>query len=497
MQAILDEIVQSLSNYIPSLVVAFGILVVGWLVALIIAALVRAALHRTAVDNRVAAWIVGEEAVRGINVERWLARLVFWILMLFVLVAFFQRLGATAVVGPLNQVIVQLSQYAPRLVGAAILLAIAWLVAMVLRLVVTRVLGAAKVDERIAGQAGLEGAPEARLARTVGDIVYWIVFLLFLPAFLGVLNLQGLLDPVQGVTSRLLGFVPNLVAAGLILGVGWLVARVVQRIVVSVLAAVGADILADRLKLPVGAQRLSGVVGMVVYVLILIPVFVAALNALALEPVTRPATDMLGAILRALPAIFAAALLLAIAYIVGRVVAGFVSTILGNAGFDALLARLGLARAVGKGELTGSQIAGYLVLVGVMLFASIEAARLLGFEVLAGLIAQFTVAAGKVLTGLVIFGLGLYLAGLAARVIQASRVSYAALLAVVAQVAIVVVAAAMGLRQMNLATEIVNLTFGLILGAIAAALALAFGLGAREAAGREVDHWLQAFRKKP
>ncbi len=497
MQTILDETVQSLSNYVPSLVIAVAILVVGWLAALIIAALVRVALHRAAVDNRVAAWIVDEEAVRGLNVERWLSRLVFWILMVFVLVAFFQRLGATAVVGPLNQVLVQLSQYAPRLVGAAILLAVAWLVATVLRLIVSRVLSAAKIEERIAGHAGLVGAPEAGLTRAAGDIVYWVVFLLFLPAFLGALNLQGLLAPVQGVTSSLLGFVPKLVAAGLILVVGWLVARIVQRIVVNVLAALGADALGDRLKLPVGAHRLSGVVGMVVYVLILVPVFVAALNALALETVTRPATGMLEAILGALPAIFAAALLLAIAYVVGRVVAGFVSTILAGAGFDALLARLGLARVVGKDDLAGSQTAGYLVLVGVMLFAAIEAARLLGFEVLADLITQFTVAAGKVLTGLVIFGLGLYLSGLAARVIQASRVSYPALLAAVAQIAIVVVAAAMGLRQMNLATEIVNLTFGLILGAIAAALALAFGLGARDVAGREVDRWLQAFRKKP
>lgn len=492
MQAILDEIVQSLSKYVPSLVAAIGILVVGWLVALIVAALVRAGLRRTAVDNRVAAWVVGEEAIRSVNVERWLSRLVFWILMLFVLVVFFQQLGATAVVGPLNQVLTQLSQYAPRLVGAAILLIIAWALATVLRLIVTRVLSAAKADERIAGQAGLEGAPEAGLTRTAGDIVYWIVFLLFLPALLGVLNLQGLMDPVQDVTNRLLGFVPNLVSAALILVVGWLVARIVQRIVVNVLAAAGADALATRLKLPVGEQRLSGVLGMVVYVLILVPVFVAALNALALEPVTRPATRMLEAVLLALPAIFGAALLLTIAYIAGRVIAGFVTVILANAGFDALVARV-----AGKADLVGSQIVGYLVLVGVMFFASIEAARLLGFEVLAGLIAQFIVAAGKILTGLVIFGLGLYLSGLASRVIQASRVSHAALLAVVAQVAIVVVAAAMGLRQMNLATEIVNLTFGLIVGAIAAALALAFGLGAREAAGREVENWLQAFRKKP
>jgi hypothetical protein len=53
----------------------------------------------------------------------------------------------------------------------------------------------------------------------------------------------------------------------------------------------------------------------------------------------------------------------------------------------------------------------------------------------------------------------------------------------------------MGLRAMGIADDIVNLAFGLTLGAAAVAVALAFGLGGREAAGRQMEYWLARMRK--
>jgi hypothetical protein len=53
----------------------------------------------------------------------------------------------------------------------------------------------------------------------------------------------------------------------------------------------------------------------------------------------------------------------------------------------------------------------------------------------------------------------------------------------------------MGLRAMGIADDIVNLAFGLTLGAVAIAVALSFGLGGREAAGKQMEHWLSKFRK--
>jgi hypothetical protein len=288
------------------------------------------ALRRTTLDNRLARWVMGEAAAEGVEVERQVARGVYYLIMLFVLIAFFQTLGLTLITEPLNQLLIQVFQYAPRLLGAGLLLLIAWIVASVLKFAISRVLTAAKIDERLGSEAGLEEEERVPLAQTLGNAVYWLVFLLFLPAVLSALELEELLQPVQGMINQILGFLPNIFAAGLILAVGWFVARIVQQIVTNLLAAVGADRLSERVGLaPVlGKQQLSGLLGLVVYVLILIPVLIAALNALALEAITQPASNRLNVILDAIPAIFASILVVVIAYVVGRVVAGLIANLL-------------------------------------------------------------------------------------------------------------------------------------------------------------------------
>jgi hypothetical protein len=498
MQVILDQITRLVGAYIPNLVAALAILIVGWLVALIVSAIVRGVLRRTSLDNRLARLIMGEKAAEGVEMERQIARGVYYLIMLFVLIAFFQTLGLTLITEPLNQLLIQVFQYAPRLLGAGLLLLIAWIVASVLKFALSRVLTAAKIDERLGSEAGLEEEERVPLAQTLGNAMYWLVFLLFLPAVLSALELQGLLQPVQGMINQILGFLPNIFAAGLILAIGWFVARIVQQIVTNLLAAIGADQLSERVGLApaLGERRLSGLLGLVVYILILIPVLIAALNALALEAITQPASNMLNAILEAIPAIFAATLVVVIAYVVGRVVAGLIANLLTGVGFNAVLARLGLGKEPVEGERTPSEIVGYLVLVAIMLFAAIEASRLLGFVLLADLVTEFTAFAGQVVLGLIIFTIGLYLANLAANTVQASGAAQAGWLAMAARVSILVLAGAMALRQMGLANEIINLAFGLLLGAIAVAVALAFGLGGREIAAREVEGWLQSLKSE-
>jgi len=332
------------------------------------------------------------------------------------------------------------------------------------------------------------------LSKTIADTVYWLVFLLFLPAILSALKLPGLLEPVQEMVAKVLGFLPNLFAAALILLVGWLAARIIQRIVTNLAAAVGTDTLSERVGLTavLGDKKLSYVLGLVVYIFTLLPVLVASLNALQLEAVTRPASEMLNMVLQTLPVIFAAALVIILAYIVARVVASLVTNLLSGIGFDKLPAYIGIGKEPAEGQKTPSQIAGYLLMVAFMLFAVMQALPILGFDLLAGLISQFLVFAGHVLTGLVILGIGLYLANLAASTIRASQLTQSALLAPVAQASIIVLAGAMALRQMGLANEIITSAFAIVLGGIAIAAAIAFGLGGREAAGKAVGRFLES-----
>jgi len=496
MEIAFEDINRVLVAYVPKLLAALAILVLGWLAARILGAMFSAALRRTHLDNRLAQWMAGDGSAKAMPVENWVGKAVFYLLMVFVLVAFFEALGLVLPTEPLNRLLTQLFQFAPQLLGAMALVALAWILATFLRAVILRVLRTAKVDEHVALYTR---TPEAvSLTQTIADTVYWLVFLLFLPAILNALALQGLMLPVQGMIDEVLEFLPNIFTVAMILAVGWFVARVVRGIVTNFLVALGADALSRNVGLApaLGSQSLSSLAGIIVYLLILVPVVLAALDALSLQAVTAPTSYMLNTMLATVPNLLAAALILLVAYVTGRLVATLIGNLLTSAGFNAVLGRLGLAAQTSAGQRSPSETVGYLAFVAIMLVAVTEAARQLGFSTLADLINRFMLFAGDVLLGLVILAIGLYFAGVAHAAVRTSNAAQAGSLALAARISIIALAAAMALRQMGLANDIINLAFGLLLGGIVLALALAVGLGSREVAGREVEQLVRAMKSR-
>ena len=496
MEQFIDQIMRNVGDYLPALLGALAILLVGWLVALIVSAGVRKLLEKTTLDNRLTTWLGLDRGQIKFNVEGVAAKAVYYLIMLFVLIGFFQALRLTIVTEPINRLLNKLFEFVPNILGAGALLLVAWLIASTLKFVISRVLSVTRLEDRLASKAGLKEGLQVPLTETLPNVVYWLIFLLFLPAVLGALGMEGLLAPVQGMVDSILGFLPNLLGAVIILVVGWFVARIIRQIVTGLLAAIGTNQIGTRAGLDGrGAPSLSNIAGTVVYALVLIPGIIAGLNALQIEPISRPATEMLTALLGAVPAIFGAMIVLGVTYLIGRLVSGLVTNVLTGLGFNRVLALIGLGSEPRGGQRTPAEIVGFLILVGLMLFATIEAVDLLGFVIVANLIANFLTFAGQIVLGGVIFGLGLYLANLARSVILSTAGAEAIWLSQAARFAIIVLTTAMGLRQMGIAPDIVNLAFGILLGAIGVSVALAFGLGSRDVAAREVEGWLNRLRR--
>ena len=480
----LIETVQSrVGEILPNLVGALAILVLGWIVALVLRAIVRKLLGALKLNER----LTSTDGTGGFDVESGVSVGVYYLILLLVLVAFFDALNLEVVSGPLGSLVEQFFSFLPKLIAGGVLLLIAVVLATVVRGIARSALAATSLDEKLAQQAGMRP-----VSQSLATVLYWLILLLFLPAILSAFDVRGLLEPVEAMVNKALAMVPNIVAAGVIGFVGWLVARIVRDLVTNLLSATGADRLGESAGLR-GNMTLSRLVGLVIYVLILIPALTAALNALQIEAITAPATAMLAAVMNAIPKVFAAAVILAIAYFVSRFVASLISQLLAGAGFDALPEKIGLAQAFG-GESTPSKLVGTLLVFFVMLFASVEAAGQMGFTQVSDLVATLIAFGGQVLLGTVIIAVGFWLSNLALAAIRRVYGDGSALLANVARFAILGLVLAMGLRAMGLADDIVNLAFGLTLGAIAVAIALAFGLGGREAAGRQMEHWLGNLR---
>ncbi len=506
---------------IENLIWAIGILLIGLIVSALASSLVGGLLKKTTIDNRLAAWITGNPDEEGSpQVEKWISAAVFWIIFIFFLVAFFNKLNLTAVSQPLNTFLDQIAGSLPKLAKALIFLGIAWVLATVAKLALSRAMRTFKIDERLNQQVG--SAPSENpllLSNTLANALYWFIFLLFLPLILESLELQQALLPVNNLLNQILGAIPKILEAVLIGFVGWLLAQVVRQIVTNLLAAAGADSVGARFGISRtnGGQSLSWIVGTIVYVLILIPTAIASLNALGIEAISQPAIAMLNTISLAIPNIFTAGIILTIAYFLGRWIGDLVTNILTGIGFNNVFSWLGMQQKQtlriapsnsmddsdatilqAEPELpprTPSEVVGIVVQVGILLFAVVAATEVLKIPALTAIVSGIVLVAGKVLSGLVVFAIGLYLANLAFTLIASSGTRQARLLGQTARIAIIAFVSALALQQMGIGSDIVNLAFGLLLGAIAVGIALAFGLGGRDVASEQIREWLAAFKQ--
>lgn len=492
----MENIVSTLSQYVgPAIAALIGAaltLLIGWIIAAIAARVVRAILKRVQLDKRIAN-VQGAQEGAGYPVEQWTSTLVFWFIFLFFIVGALTLLGFTRVADGINSALMTVTAWLPSLFAAGILALIAHIIGSLVRRLIVGVMQRRNVDEQLATSSGVSTS----IAAPLGDAAYYLVWLLFLPAILGALGLQSLLVPVQGMIDQILSFLPLLAAAAIILVVGWFVARIVQRIVTGFLASVGVDRFAERVGIAkyMGGLTVSYLLGLIVFILILIPIITASLEALGLQSLTAPLTAMMTQVISAVPLYVQAAAILILTYVIGRWVTGILAEILTGVGVNSLPRMLGLGDTQNIGGRSLAQWIGDLALLILMLLAAVQAAQVVGWTAVTQAIGNLGSQIVNIVFGLIIIAIGIYLANFAAQFINGTKAPNKNLLAMAARVSILAFAGAMGLTAMGFATQIVVLAFGLFFGAIAVAVALSFGLGGRETAGKQIAEWADSLKK--
>ncbi|MEM8638376.1 MAG: mechanosensitive ion channel [Cyanobacteria bacterium P01_G01_bin.54] len=515
-EEIISNVGGDLGTSVLNLVQAVLILAVGWIIAWGLSNIVKGVLKRTEIDNQIAQWFVGGADEAPPEIEEWVATIIYWLVLLFAVIAALEALELQQVSEPLQSLLNEVTRFLPQVGGAAILLGIAWLLATVIKMLVIKALQTARIDERFGEQTRESQDTQSSgdttsglsLAQTAGNTLYWFIFLLFLPAILSTLKLEGTLEPVQELLDQVLKVLPNIFAAVLIGFVGWLIAQVVRRVVTNLLAAAGADQAGAKFGFTgeTQTQKVSWILGTVVYVLILIPVAISALQSLKIDAISDPAIAMLEQVLATLPQVATAVVILILAYVAGDYISEFVTTLLTGFGFNNLPNWLGFEiepnapvdAASPEPAPTGrtpSEIVGTIVLVGIMLVATLTAVDILAIDALTELVSGIVAIAGQVLLGVVIFTIGLYLANLAFKLITMSESRQSLTVGHAARIAIIIFVSAMALQQMGIAPDIVNLAFGLLGGAIAVAVAIAFGMGGRDIAAEQIRAWLDDFNR--
>ncbi|MBA4175907.1 MAG: hypothetical protein C0505_05015 [Leptothrix sp. (in: Bacteria)] len=383
----------------------------------------------------------------------------------------------------------RLGPYLPRVLGAAALLLAAWVLSRLARSAVQRVGLARGLDARLRTPG---------ITALLANIAHWTVWLLALPALLGALELEGLLAPVNATMARLLGVLPNLLGAVVVLGIGLLAARILRELVTGILTAAGSERLAERIGLTpaLGERTLAGVAGYGVFVLVLLPTLTAALQALGLEVVAKPVGLLLDSVIALIPLLISAAIIVVIGVVLGRILAGLVTALLAGLGLNRLPGQIGLGPDFRVGGRDLAELAGGIVMLAAVLLAVTQACEVLGFAVLTEAVAVLGGVLARLVVALVVFGVGLWLATLGARAVANSAVANAQVLGHVVRAVVLFFTGALALRQAGLPADIVAIAFASVFGAAALAVAIAVGVGGRHVAARLLEAAAASFRTR-
>ena len=224
---------------------------------------------------------------------------------------------------------------------------------------------------------------------------------------------DGLSGPFEGMLASFFTFIPKLISAVLVFAIGWFVAKLVRNLLEKLLHSAGLDRLADKWKLSsfVEGTSLSKIVGILAFVLIMIPVSITALEILDLEGISGPAIAMLNDVMTMLPKIFVAIVLVLVGIVAAKWVKDVVVSLLEKLGVNSIFGKMGFQSANGAAPSFATLI-GTIVQVIIILLFVVEALQLLELDFMVTLATGIFAYLPSVVAAIIILAVGFWLASL-------------------------------------------------------------------------------------
>ncbi len=374
----------------------------------------------------------------------------------------------------------------PTVLGALLVLILGFILAKIVKGIVLRLMRKTSIDEKL--EARLH--TPFRLDKFVAKLVYYLVIVFTLLVVLNLMGANSVLQPLQTMLNRFTGFLPNILGAGIIGFAGYMIASIVSEM--TGFLSERLEAWGGRIGMSTGSMNLSKLVKQIVFIFVFVPIFILALDTLKMDAISKPATEMLSTFMAAIPKIIAAVIILGVFYVVGKLIVNFLVDLLHNLGIDNYATTMGLQSVLGNSSL--SVLLGKVAMFFIMFTGVIAAIDKLDLGQVETILNDIFVISGRVFFGLIILIGGLAISRIATKMVEQS--SNGAFFVPIVRFAIMGIFLAFALNTMGIAESIVNLAFGLTLGAIAVAFALSFGLGGREAAGKQMESFFDNLRKK-
>jgi uncharacterized oligopeptide transporter (OPT) family protein len=201
-----------------------------------------------------------------------------------------------------------------------------------------------------------------------------------------------------------------------------------------------------------------------------------------------------------LPALVGALVILFAGYLLAKVLERLVERGLRRIRLNHLLERGGVTQAVERSgtHVNPTRVLANLVFWLVMFTVILLAGTALGLQSLVNVVSTLVSYIPSVIAAIVIALVGIVLGGFVGGLIQASAggLHGGRALARTGRGGVILLAVFMALQELGIATDIVTTAFAILFGAIALAMALAFGLGNRELAAEVTREWYERWRKE-
>jgi hypothetical protein len=214
--------------------------------------------------------------------------------------------------------------------------------------------------------------------------------------------------------------------------------------------------------------------------------------------VADPVRQMLAKILSYLPVLLGALIILIVGWIVAKTIKRMVDWLLKTARFDTLADKTGISEILRKGdlEISAREVLSSLVYWLVIIMVLVMAVDALGLPKASDVLASLFAYVPKVITALLVLVVAMFLARFVSGIVRTAAgnadLPKPEIFAAVSRWAIIIFAVTISLGELGIAPFLVATTFNIILGGVCLALALAFGLGGKDAAAR----YLEELKKK-
>ena len=306
-------------------------------------------------------------------------------------------------------------------------------------------------------------------------------------------------DQLMSVLDKIIAFIPNLISALLLLLLAWIIAVVLKNIIVKGLKAVGFDkwLQKKELSSPDEAKKESeGIIttlGKLAYFLVFILFLPPVFDALNMQSVSAPIKEMMTAVLNFIPKLLVAAVLIVLGLYLAKILGRLVTNLLQGLNMSRFNSYVNFGDKTKEG-IDIPQASGVVISVLVGLFFVVQALTVLNLEVFNTIGTAIIAYIPLVVSALIILTLGFVGGNLLSTVITKNTGN--AFIGEIAKYLIIIVAVFMTLDQLNFAQSIVNLAFLIILGAVAVAFAISFGMGGKLFAQKQLEKFENKVNEK-